>query len=121
MPQSDYILKYRGRELPVSMPEPGAACEHHGGAYSFGLPARSLAIAEEMAGHTARVLTPEGKPLAQLKVKHVDAELFVLSGDLIPDKPDGKDVGRLRRWLHGIFERWTVTRWPTRRAPPLAG
>jgi hypothetical protein len=113
----DYVLKFEGHELALSMPEPGAACEHHGGAYAFGLPFADLAFALRLPGHTAEIFTPEGRPLARLHVEHVDAELSLLSGDLTPETSDARAPGLLRGWLRSIARHWTVTHFAPRRAP----
>ncbi len=113
----DYVLKYQGHDLPVSMPEPGAACEHHGGGFGFGVSFTNLDEAEALTGHTAQLFSSEGRPLAQLYVQHVDRELCVLSGDLIPRQGDLPSTVRVRSWLRDIVRHWTVTNWPPRRAP----
>lgn len=116
MELSEYVIRDHGHELQLSMPEPGDACEHRGGHYSFGLPAWDLAFAEGLTGKKARVFTAQGIPVAWLEVKHVDPELFVLSGDLTADGGERRKSGPLRRWLYGFRQRWAPRRRP-RRAP----
>ena len=79
----DYLLEFEGHTLPLSFPEPGTACEHHGGALSFGCPSVDLELAQQIAGHTVRVCTPEGTPIARMHVTHVDPELCLVSGDVL--------------------------------------
>lgn len=114
MQLADYVIRDRGHELPLSMPEPGPACEHHGGSHSFGVPAWDLAFAQELCGKTARLFTAQGMPVGRLAVKHVDPELCVLSGDLRPNGGDRRRSSRLRRWLHGLLARWRASRGPRR-------
>lgn len=79
-----YALECDGTRIPISMPEPGGACEHHGGEWSFGLAAVDRDVAAGWAGRTARLFTGEGIPLGELQVVHVDMELCVGSADPAP-------------------------------------
>jgi hypothetical protein len=98
MPLCDYVFVYQGYELPLSAPEQGSACEHHGGHYSFGVPTTELALANAVTGATGHLFTfPEHEHVATFHVEHFDPELSLLSGDVQPVAKSDAHQG------HGFF------------------